>query len=123
MASYRFRCVEHGDVDHDDTTPPVCFCGEEMVRVYVMPYISAAATPTSRPHTAFAARRESEWVEDMAAYRRLRANGEQPRGIDGSARLEARANTSTELEMGKVMPFRKVREGIERSADMLGDVS
>jgi hypothetical protein len=118
--SYRFRCPDHGDIDHDDREPPVCFCGELMVRVYVMPYVSAAATPTSRSDTNLFLERDRQWARDMPAYKRMRANGVQPKGIDGSARLEAGAETQTELAMGKVLPVRKVREAAERSSEVLG---
>lgn len=39
----------------------------------------------------------------MDAYRRLRVNGEQPRQIDGSAAIEARANTKFEVVSGRVI--------------------
>jgi hypothetical protein len=34
----------------------------------------------------------------MPAYKRLRKNGVQPKGIDGAAALEARASTVAEVE-------------------------
>jgi hypothetical protein len=36
--------------------------------------------------------------KDVAAYRRLRKNGLQPKSVKGSARLEARANSKWEVE-------------------------
>lgn len=41
-----------------------------------------------------------EWVRDMHAYKRLRDQGLQPKHIDGSAKLEARATDRLEVEMG-----------------------
>lgn len=64
--------------------------------------------------------REARWSKDMAAYKRMRHDGLQPRGIDGCAEIEARANTETEVSMGKILPFSKVREGQARSAEILG---
>ncbi len=43
--------------------------------------------------------REKQLQKDRDAYRRLRENGVQPRMIDGSARAEAEANTTAEVEL------------------------
>jgi len=48
--------------------------------------------------------REKRWAKDMPAYKRLRAQGLQPKSIDGSAHLEARAETRFEVESGQVLP-------------------
>lgn len=61
-------------------------------------------------------RREREWDKDMPAYRRLRADGTQPKNIDGCAELEARASTRDEITMGHIFSkaeLPKVREGME----------
>ena len=108
MADFVFRCVEHGDINHDDREPPECFCGERMVRVLTVPAV-VRADPAGR-----------QYSRDRDAYARMRADGVQPNNIDGSARLEARANTTHELAMGQVMPLRKVREGVRRSEDVVG---
>lgn len=42
--------------------------------------------------------REKNWQKDMPAYKRLRANGLQPKSIDGAAILEARAETPAQVE-------------------------
>lgn len=42
--------------------------------------------------------RAKNWDRDMPAYKRLRANGLQPRGIDGAADLEAKATSAAEVE-------------------------
>lgn len=44
--------------------------------------------------------KEKRWDSDLPAYKRLRRNGVQPKGIDGSARLEAKANETIEVESG-----------------------
>src|ERR1700722_17172411 len=46
---------------------------------------------------------ESRWEKDMPAYQRLRANGIQPKSIDGCAKLESSANSQLEVEMGDVL--------------------
>lgn len=42
--------------------------------------------------------RAKNWDKDMPAYKRLRANGLQPKGIDGAAALEAKATTAAQVE-------------------------
>lgn len=42
--------------------------------------------------------RAKNWDKDMPAYKRLRANGVQPKSIDGAAALEAKASTVAEVE-------------------------
>jgi hypothetical protein len=64
---------------------------------------------------------ERRWERDMPAYKRLRDNGLQPKGIDGSGDLETRASTQVEVEMGKIfrkedMP--KVQEGMALAREM-----
>lgn len=41
-------------------------------------------------------------TKDMAAYKRLRKNGLQPRSIDGAATLESRATTVQQVETGRL---------------------
>lgn len=84
--------------------------------------ISAAATPTRRATTAAKEATERRWATDHAAYRRLRADGLQPRTSDGAAEVEARAETATEVERGIVARTpeqrRTVREGLSIAADL-----
>jgi hypothetical protein len=46
---------------------------------------------------------EAQWHRDMPAYQRLRRNGLQPPQINGSAKLEATANSQLEIEMGDLV--------------------
>ena len=46
---------------------------------------------------------EDGWDRDMPAYKRLRREGLQPRSIDGSRELEAKANDRLEVENGLLM--------------------
>ena len=65
--------------------------------------------------------REKRWDRDIPAYRRLRHNGLQPKGIDGSAALEARANDQFEVEMGHIVPRHlksRVQEGLAISKEL-----
>lgn len=45
---------------------------------------------------------ERGWNKDMPAYKRLRANGLQPKKIDGAAEVEKRAQEAWQVETGIV---------------------
>jgi hypothetical protein len=45
---------------------------------------------------------ESRWQKDMPAYKRLRADGLQPKQIDGCANIEKKAKESWQVETGIV---------------------
>lgn len=122
---YQFRCEDHGDTDEyrsmrDAIVPCDCWCGKTMVRVFVMPHISAELTPAKRPETVAANARERLWAVDRDAYKRIRQDGIQPRSVLGAAELEKHAETKTEIEMGKIMPSRWVKEGVDMSQDLVG---
>ena len=107
-----WRTVEERNVQ------PSCR-GVSSVRTYPMPFIAAEARPTSAGSTADRLARGRAEAKDMAAYARLRKDGTQPPQINGSARLEQQAETSTEIEMGKVLgDAKKVAEGVERSKEL-----
>jgi len=67
--------------------------------------------------------REQQLARDRDAYRRLRAEGLQPRTVEGSAEIEATADHRHEIEMGHVFPkdrypdragtWAKVDDGLE----------
>jgi hypothetical protein len=84
-----------------------------------MPYISATVNPTSRPETFAQLKGDKKWEADSEAYKRMRKNGVQPRGITNAAKVEKGAETVTELKMGKVMRPRDVRRGVDLSSEML----
>lgn len=82
---------------------------------------SAKATPTRRPEAVATVDRESRWDADMPAYRRLRANGLQPRSIDGAARLEAKASDQMEVEYGNLLTkpqIAQAKAGIEAAQEI-----
>ena len=58
----------------------------------------ANSTTTRGSQVAEINQRAKNWDKDMPAYKRLRANGVQPKGIDGAAALEAKASTVAEVE-------------------------
>lgn len=84
--------------------------------------ISAEATPTRKPRIAEVNAKQAEWDRDMPAYKAMRRQGIQPPSIDGAADLQARATDKCEIEMGKIIPFKDLRdavtEGHVRSQEM-----
>lgn len=47
---------------------------------------------------------------DLAAYKRLRNNGLQPKGIDGSANVERKVTSQFDIDLGTVVPKDKVSQ-------------
>lgn len=58
----------------------------------------ANSTTTRGSKVATVNQRAKNWDKDMPAYKRLRQNGLQPRGIDGAAEVEKRATESWQVE-------------------------
>lgn len=82
--------------------------------------ISPSAVPTRGSKRAlFAAKTEEKRLtEDGDAYKRLRADGFQPKHINGSAELEARATTRFEVESSQVFDDpAKGREALDVFSD------
>ncbi len=52
--------------------------------------------------------RGKAWDEDMPAYRRLRRDGLQPKGVDGAAQLERHAEDRVEIENRLLMTDSKI---------------
>lgn len=90
--------------------------------------VAPSATPSRNDGDA-AARintKEKEWAKDHRAYRALRAQGVQPRTIDGASRMEAAAD-KFEVEAGHVFKTKEqrasAREGIERAQQMIAETA
>ena len=127
MPSYMYGCAfcnaeleEFRPVGERNDLPACPSCGAPMGRVYVMPFISATVNPTSRPETAAQLKGDKKWEADSEAYKRMRKNGVQPRGITNAAKLEAGAETQHELKMGKLMRQRDVKQGVDMASEMVG---
>lgn len=85
--------------------------------------VSPSATPTrGQGQDALSIKRtENAWERDMPAYKRLRADGTQPKSIDGCAELEARASSRDEITMGHIFSkdqLPKVREGMQMAKEL-----
>lgn len=58
---------------------------------------------------------------DLGAYKRLRANGLQPKAIDGSSDVERHVTSQFDIDLGHVVPKSeqsRVREGFDLAAEM-----
>lgn len=86
-------------VKHQETHPNLdvegCF-GCKVAHVAM----SSTATPNRRRDTVAINQKERRWDRDMDAYKRLRNDGLQPPHIDGSARLEQKAEHRVQVETG-----------------------
>lgn len=69
----------------------------------------ADALPTRRANSNTTNAKERVLAKDLDAYQRLRKDGVQPQGIDGSARLEARAETKDQVEHAR---FHQIKESV-----------
>jgi hypothetical protein len=125
MPTYVYECPEHSIFQrwmsiHSDSTHGDCpICGYASQKIQVPPLISVNATPNKGASAREIQAREDRWDKDMPAYKRLRNSGLQPRGVDGSAELEARGTSRLEIEMGRIAPDKdSLREGEEVNAAM-----
>jgi len=64
--------------------------------------VSAEALPTRKPESKRIIEKERVLDKDLDAYRRLRQNGQQPKGIDGAAIVERRAEENWQVATGIV---------------------
>lgn len=55
-------------------------------------------------------RKDRQWDRDLEAYSRLRRNGLQPPGIDGSANLERQGHEPAEIETGQLMTAKQRKQ-------------
>jgi len=86
-------------IEEDGTHSPNCFpC--KLASINFAP----SAMPNRNPNAARAAVKDPLLDKDRAAYKRLRREGEQPKHVEGSAYLEAKANESFEITTGQVIP-------------------
>ena len=132
MPIYNYRCLDCGlthEIRHgfDETYDDVCDACEGVVRKYFGDvYIAASATPTRGMHDgkaidwAGSKAKERDKERDMAAYKRLRSEGIQPKNIDGAAKMEREALTSHEIKAGTLLQGPKAEK--KRKERALNDV-
>ena len=132
MPIYVYRCLDCGlshDIRHgfNETYNGVCQECAGVVRKYFgQVHISASATPTKGMHDV----KEIDWAgskakerakeKDMDAYKRLRSEGIQPKGIDGAAKMEREASTTHEITAGTLLQGPKSEK--KRKEKALNDV-
>jgi len=127
MPKYDYRCKVCGEVEevlhgfHDEPEMYCMECGQPMGKVMGLPNVSPSAVPTRNGIIDLEATRKAEKQKDvdMAAYKRLRQNGVQPPGINGSAKLEARAEEKHEVNSGHTFA---TTSGRKRSMSLVKDV-
>lgn len=82
---------------HQTRTHPVPVDGCDLCR-WSSISIGGSALPTRRPGVSTTAATEARWDKDIPAYRSLRKEGLQPRGVDGAHELMTTAKTDLEVE-------------------------
>jgi len=70
----------------------------------------AASAMPSRSNAAAEKKAWKNMDADLGAYKRLRADGEQPPDITGSAELEAKAESTHEVTAGRIVRNKKSRD-------------
>ncbi len=132
MPIYCYRCLDCGlshEIRHgfDETYDGVCDACKGVVRKYFGEvHIAASATPTRGMHDGKAIdwsgskAKERDKERDMAAYKRLRSEGIQPKSIDGAAKMEREASTSHEIKAGTLLQGPKLEK--KRKERALNDV-
>jgi putative FmdB family regulatory protein len=105
MPRYDYKCNECKTITEvvqsftDDALTICDVCNGPINRTYG----SVLIAPSSMPTRSEAARVEKETEvmhKDVAAYKRMRKDGVQPKSIKGSAELEQRAGSRWEVETG-----------------------
>lgn len=82
---------------------------------------SATAMPTRSPNVAQTAATEREMTKDLGAYKRLRKNNLQPKGVNGAAAMEQAASTRFEIESGRLHKSPKIARKYEETQKHLAN--
>ena len=86
-----------------DATLTVCECGGPVTKYYGSVNFSPSAMPTRSSDAATRNAHEKQLERDLPAYKRLRAEGLQPKSTVGAATLEQGASTKYEVESGTIV--------------------
>lgn len=125
MPTYRYRCPADGDFDvwqkiHDHALTACPHCNAGIVKVMVPPNISAAALPNRGRAVVAIDETERRWDRDHSAYKSLRSQGIQPKGLDGVADLASRATTQFEIEHNRLYPNNRLNKAADQASQILG---
>jgi putative FmdB family regulatory protein len=105
MPRYDYKCdacrtiTEVVQSFSDDALTTCAECGGRINRVYNSVAIASSALET-RSEAGRVERETIAMHADVAAYRRLRKDGLQPKSVKGAARLEKSAGSRWEIETG-----------------------
>lgn len=120
MPNYEVECRLHGRYQHQAPiaegprkTCPSCQ-GPVKTVLHAVPIHGVGGTAARR---TWASGRE----KDIAAYKRLRKDGVQPKGINGSAEIETRAGERHEVEMDRVYVDRSMAKRVTHGLQEVGD--
>ena len=75
--------------------------------------VNLAPSAQGSPEATTVSLRDKRWDRDMPAYKRLRQQGLQPKGIDGCADLETRAHDQFEIETGSILNAEQRKQAAE----------
>ena len=75
---------------------------------------SATAMPTRKGSVTNRGQMESKMEKDVAAYRRLRANGLQPKATKDASIIERTADSKWEVETGQRVPTAKIGAQLDK---------
>jgi len=128
LPTYRYLCSQGHETQewhsiHEDIvrTMPCGECSRIAKFAVASPAIAADALPNKRHGVRAIDAKDKQLEKDLVAYRALRADGLQPKGIDGSHKLEALANSPLEVEMGRRLGKEKdVRRAQEVTSELMG---
>ena len=127
MPRYDYRCKQCGNVEeiihgfNDEHSFHCVTCGRAMTKLISSVNIAPSATPSRNSVIDLEATKKADKAKDadMAAYKRLRKSGVQPKSINGSAHLEKHAETKNEIQAGRVYSSNASRKESERLMDSI----
>ncbi len=77
--------------------------------------IASKALPTRRSRQNESDRFAEQTMKDVEAYKRLRADGLQPKGTKGAARTEALATTRFEVENNYIIRHKRLAQTVDNA--------
>ena len=127
MPRYDYRCKQCGNVEeiihgfNYEHSFHCVDCGQAMNKLISSVNIAPSATPSRNSVIDLEATKKADKAKDadMAAYKRLRKSGVQPKSINGSAHLEKHAETKNEIQAGRVYSSDASRKESERLMDSI----
>lgn len=105
----------HSTLDDEIDLGLECYCGgQSIVQIFTPPVVRSAAGRD-------AISKDAVLAQDLDAYRHLRGNGLQPKGIDGARHLENHASTQFEVETGVLFPDASAKKQVAEARKRADD--